>query len=312
MKIGIDIMGGDFAPDVTVSGAILAHKELNSDAQLVLIGNETHIKKILTDKDYSTDHFEIIHSKEVIQNGENPSKAFVTKQKSSINLGFSLLENNELDGFASAGNTGAMMVGAMYTVKSLPGIIRPVISASLPQLNGDFAIMLDVGINPDCKPDVLFQYGLIGSIYANQVYGKEVPRVALLNIGAEKEKGNLVVKSAYELMNGTRRFNFIGNIEANEIFDSKTDVLVCDGFVGNTILKEAEAFYKILRKRNINDDFFERFNFENIGGTPLLGVNGNIIIGHGISNDVAIKNMILHTKQVIEANLSEKIKEAFQ
>src|SRR6056297_2007485 len=312
MRIGVDIMGGDFAPDVTVSGAILAHKQLNSSAQLVLIGNEDHIKKILSDKQCPTDHFQIIHSDEVIKNGENPAKAFTTKQASSIRLGFSLLENNELDGFASAGTTGAMMVGAMYTVKSLPGIIRPVISASLPQPNGDFTIILDVGINPDCKPDVLFQYGLIGSIYASQVYNKKNPRVALLNIGAEKEKGNLVVKSAYDLMNGTKRFNFIGNIEANEIFDAKTDVLVCDGFVGNIILKEAEAFYKIIRKRGVQDDFFERFNFENIGGTPLLGVNGNIIIGHGISNDIAIKNMILHTKQVIEANPSEKIKRAFQ
>lgn len=312
MRIGVDIMGGDFAPDVTVSGAILAHKQLKSSARLVLIGNEDHIKKILSDKQYPTDYFQIIHSDEVIKNGENPAKAFATKQASSIRLGFSLLEKNELDGFASAGNTGAMMVGAMYTIKSLPGIIRPVITASLPQPNGDFTIILDVGINPDCKPDVLFQYGLIGSIYSSQVYNKKNPRVALLNIGAEKEKGNLVVKSAYELMNGTKRFNFIGNIEANEIFDAKTDVLVCDGFVGNIILKEAEAFYKIIRKRGVQDDFFERFNFENIGGTPLLGVNGNIIIGHGISNDIAIKNMILHTKQVIEANLSEKIKEAFQ
>jgi glycerol-3-phosphate acyltransferase PlsX len=182
----------------------------------------------------------------------------------------------------------------------------------VPQLNGNFSILLDVGINPDCKPDVLFQYGLVGSIYANHVYNIKNPRIGLINIGEEKEKGNLVVKSAYELMNGTKRFNFIGNVEGNEIFDDKADVLVCDGFVGNIILKEAEAFYKIIKSKNISDSYFERFNFENIGGTPILGVNGNIIIGHGISNDIAVKNMILHTKEVIDANLSEKIKEAFQ
>jgi glycerol-3-phosphate acyltransferase PlsX len=205
-----------------------------------------------------------------------------------------------------------MMVGAMYTIKPVAGIIRPVITASLPQFDGNFAILLDVGINPDCKPDVLYQYGLVGSIYAQHVYRKQNPKVGLVNIGAEEEKGNLVARSAYELMKGTKNFNFIGNVEGNEIFDSKADVLVCDGFVGNIILKEAEALYKLLKRKGIKDDYFERFNFENIGGTPLLGVNGNIIIGHCISSEVAIKNMIIHTKYVIEANLSEKIKEAFQ
>lgn len=312
MKIGVDIMGGDFAPEATVAGAILASKELNSNTELVLIGNQERIQEVLAKNNHPTDQFHIIHAEDAIQNGENPAKAFSKKTNSSINKGYSLLEKGEIDGFASAGSTGAMMVGAMYTIKSLPGIIRPVITASVPQLNGRFSILLDVGINPDCKPDVLFQYGLIGSIYANQVYNMDNPRVGLINIGAEKEKGNLVVKSAYELMNGTQRFNFIGNVEGNEIFDDKADVLVCDGFVGNIILKEAEALYKIIKKKGIEDHYFERFNFEKVGGTPLLGVNGNIIIGHGISNDIAIKNMIIHTKDVIDANLSEKIKEAFQ
>ncbi len=312
MRIGVDMMGGDYAPQTTVMGAVLAHQSINSQAQLILIGDSHQIKDILRNKGYPEDYFEIIHAGQIIQNGENPSKAFNKKPWSSIKLGFSLLEEGRIDGFASAGNTGAMMVGAMYTVKSLPGIIRPVITASVPQYDGDFAILLDVGINPDSKPDVLFQYGLIGSIYAHHVYHIENPRVGLVNIGEEPEKGNLVARSAYELMQGTSKYNFIGNVEGSELFESKADVMVCDGFVGNIILKQAEATYKLIRKRGIHDAFFERFNFENIGGTPLLGVNGNIIIGHGISNEVAIKNMIIHTKYVIEAKLSEKIKSAFQ
>lgn len=312
MRIGVDIMGGDFAPEATVSGAILAKEDLNSNAELILIGDQNQIKNILKEKGYSQDYFEIIHANQTIQNGENPAKAFSQKPWSSIKQGYSLLEEGRIDGFASAGNTGAMMVGAMYTIKPVAGIIRPVITASIPQFNGDFAILLDVGINPDCKPDVLYQYGVVGSIYAQHVYKKENPRVGLINIGEEEEKGNLVVRSAYEMMKGTKNFNFAGNVEGNEIFDSKADVLVCDGFVGNIILKEAEALYKLLRRKGIKDEYFERFNFENIGGTPLLGVNGNIIIGHGISNHIAIKNMIIHTQYVIEANLSEKIKEAFQ
>lgn len=312
MRIGVDIMGGDFAPEATVSGAILAKQEISPKAELILIGNAQKIKNTLIQKGYSENYFEIIHADQTIQNGENPAKAFNQKPWSSIKVGFSLLESGRIDGFASAGNTGAMMVGAMYTIKPVAGIIRPVITASVPQFNGDFAILLDVGINPDCKPDVLYQYGLVGSIYAKNVYNKANPRVGLINIGAEEEKGNLVVRSAYELMNGTKNFNFIGNVEGNEIFDSKADVLVCDGFVGNIILKEAEALYKLLKRKGIKDEYFERFNFEHIGGTPLLGVNGNIIIGHGISNEIAIKNMIIHTQYVIEANLSEKIKKAFQ
>lgn len=308
----MDMMGGDYAPESTVSGVIMAAEDAHTNAELVLIGDSHRIRETLKNKGYAADHFEILHADQIIQNGENPAKAFSKKPWSSIKLGFSLLEEGKIDGFASAGNTGAMMVGAMYTVKSLPGIIRPVITASVPQYDGGFSLLLDVGINPDSKPDVLFQYGLIGSIYAHQVYKIDNPRVALVNIGEEPEKGNLVVRSAYELMSGTRRFNFIGNIEGNELFDSKADVMVCDGFVGNIILKQAEATYKLIRSKGIRDAYFERFNFENIGGTPLLGVNGNIIIGHGISNDVAIKNMIIHTKYVIEANLSEKIKKAFQ
>ena len=313
MRIGIDIMGGDFAPEATVLGAILAHKELLSNERIVLIGDQDKINEILKRENVSADNFDIVHASQVIDMHDHPAKAFKKKPDSSIAKGFSLLAKGEIDGFASAGNTGAMMVGAMYTVRVIPGVIRPVITAAIPKPDGSYSILLDVGLNPDTKPDVLYQYAILGSIYTENVYNIKNPKVGLMNIGSEEEKGNLVTRSAHELMKDSSDFNFIGNIEANEIFDDdKADVIVCDGFVGNVILKEAEAFYTLVRKRKIQDEFFERFNFENYGGTPVLGVNKNVVIGHGISNSKAIKNMILHTKNVIEADLSEKIKEAFK
>lgn len=312
MKIGIDVFGGDYAPEAIVRGAILAANELPEDVQLVLIGQEQVIKDICKSENVDAKQFSIVHTDECIQMGEHPAKAFSQKKQSSIVIGFHLLLKGEIDGFASAGNTGAMLVGAMQVVKSVPGVIRPSISASVPRISGPPAILLDVGLNPDCKPDVLYQYAILGSLYAKHVNDIKSPRVGLLNIGAEEEKGNLLTKSTYQGMKDTTDFNFIGNIEGNEFFSDNVDVIVCDGFVGNVMLKEAEAFYKLVRQRKIKDEFFEKFNFENIGGTPILGVNAPVVIGHGISNDKAIKNMILHTKEVISAKLPEKIKQAFQ
>ena len=306
MRIGIDIMGGDFAPEAAVLGAILAHKELSQNDRLVLIGNEQKILEILQRENVSATNFEIVHASEVIEMGDHPAKAFSKKLDSSITKGFYMLAAGKLDGFASAGNTGAMLVGAMHAVKSIPGVIRPVITAAIPKPDGTFSIMLDVGLNPDAKPDVLYQYAILGSMYAESVYNIKNPKVALMNIGSEEEKGNLVSKA-------TTEFNFVGNVEGNDLFEiNKADVIVCDGFVGNIILKTAEAFYVLFKKRKLVDEFFETLNFENYGGTPILGVNKNIVIGHGISREKAIKNMILHTKQVAEANLAEKIKEAFK
>lgn len=313
MRIGIDIMGGDFAPEATVLGAILAHKEMSSQDRIVLIGNQDKIIEILNREKVNLDDFDIVHASEVIEMNDHPAKAFTKKPDSSIGKGFALLAQGEIDGFASAGSTGAMMVGAMYSVKSIPGVIRPVITGPIPKPDGTHSILLDVGLNPDTKPDVLYQYAILGSIYAENVYGIANPKVGLMNIGSEEEKGNLVTKSAHELMKDSTDFNFIGNIEASDLFtENRVDVIVCDGFVGNIILKEAEAFYTLYKKRGLSDEFFERLNFENYGGTPVLGVNKNVVIGHGVSNDKTIKNMILHTKEVIEANLSEKIKEAFK
>ncbi|HAM99701.1 MAG TPA: phosphate acyltransferase PlsX [Marinilabiliales bacterium] len=313
MRIGVDIMGGDFAPEATVLGAILAHQALPADVQLVLIGDKEQILKILARENVDAKQFEIVHTTEVIEMEDHPAKAFSAKQDSSIAVGFKMLYTKKLDGFASAGNTGAMLVATMYTIKAIPGVIRPCISTELPQYNNRSALLLDVGINPDCRPDVLYQYGVIGSVYANRVYGIEKPKVALLNIGSEDSKGNLVVKSSFDLMKDSKEFNFIGNIEGNQLFGNcPADVVVCDGFTGNVVLKQAEGVYHIMKDRGLSDEFFDRFNFENYGGTPVLGVNSTVIIGHGVSNDKAIKAMILKTKDVIEAQVSEKLIEIYK
>jgi phosphate acyltransferase len=313
MKIALDAMGGDYAPEATVKGAILAAGVMPGNVKIVLIGDKKKILDVIRDENFDHTVFEIIHTDEAISQGEHPAKAFSKKKNSSIVTGFGLLTGGQVDAFASTGNTGAMMIGAMFMVKSIPGIIRPAISAQVPNILGGSATLLDVGLNPDCRPDVLYQYGVLGSLYAKHVFQIDKPRVCLINVGSEEEKGNLVVKAAYELMKETDGLNFAGNIEGNELFENKkSDVIVCDGFVGNIILKEAEALYALIKKRGIKDEFFEQFNFENYGGTPVLGINQLVIIGHGISGPFAIKNLLIHTKDVVEAKLMDKFKEAFQ
>ena len=312
MKIGIDIMGGDFAPDATISGAVLACNELPKEVRLVLIGDKEQIITGLAKRDADPNNFDIVHAPEVIGMGEHPTKAFSQKPNSSISFGFHLLKEGKIDGFASNGNTGAMLVGSMFSVKAVPGVIRPCITSVLPKENGGVGLILDVGTNADCKPDVLYQFAVLGSLFAEHVYGIKNPKVGLLNIGEEPEKGNLVSQATYGLMKDTKDFNFIGNVEGRYIFNEHADVIVCDGFTGNVVLKQAEAFYTLVKKRRIKDDYFDRFNYENYGGTPVLGINSTVMIGHGISNDIAVKNMLLLTKDVIEAKLSEKIKQAFQ
>jgi glycerol-3-phosphate acyltransferase PlsX len=312
MKIGLDIMGGDFAPEATIKGAILAVKSIPEGVKLVLIGDKEKIIKIDEFKNLISPRIEIIHTPEFIAMGEHPAKAFAKKPDASIVIGFKLLQSGKIDGFLSAGNTGAMLVGAMQVVKSIPGIIRPCISVAIPKYKNKHTIILDVGINPDSKPDVLYQYAILGSLYAEYIYNIHSPKVGLLNIGKEEEKGNLLTKTTYQAMKDTTDFNFIGNVEGNDIFDDKVDVIVCDGFVGNVILKQVEAFYDLIKKRESFDDFFEKYNYVDYGGSPILGINAPVVIGHGISNDMAIKNMILNTINVVKVNLIGKFKEAFK
>lgn len=313
MKLGIDAMGGDFAPVAVVNGAIKARQLLDNEVELVLIGDSLQIKEICREEHFNPDAFTIVHTTEVVEMGENPAKSFALKKDSSIYRGFVMLRQGELGAFASAGNTGAMLAGAMLISKAIPGIIRPVISTHVPTPEGKPIVLLDVGLNPDARPDVLYQYGILGSVYARTVLEIENPKVGLLNIGSEEEKGNMVTKETYKLMKDTREFHFIGNVEGHDFFNpEKQNVIVCDAFVGNILLKEAEAFYGLVKKLGIHHPFFEEFNFENKGGTPVLGINHPVVIGHGISNAEAIKNMIINTYQVVKSQLVEKIREAFQ
>jgi len=311
MKIGIDILGGDFAPKAPLDGVRMAVDLLGPDVRIVLIGDEKQIREELIASNFDSSRVDIVHAAEVIGMGEHPVKALAQKPDSTIATGFRLMKEGQLDAFASCGNTGAMLVGAMYTVKAIPGVIRPCITTAFPKESGGFNLLLDVGSNADCKPDVLYQFGILGRLYAENVFGIKNPRVALLNIGEEPEKGNLVAQSAHQLMKDSRDFNFVGNVEGRDIFGDHADVIVCEGFTGNVVLKFAESFYTAIKRRNINDEYFNRFNYEIYGGTPILGVNGTVMIGHGISSPEAIKNMLLLSRDVVNAGLPEKIKQAF-
>ena len=311
MKIGLDISGGDFAPDVNLDGALLAYNELPKDSHLVLIGDESVIRDGLKNRGISHDFFDIIHAPDVITFHDHPTRAIPKKPNSSIAVGFDLLAKGDLSVFASTGNTGARWVGSMYKLNTIPGIIRPCITSTLPAINGKKTILLDVGSNADCKVDVLYQFAVLGSVYAKTVHGIENPRIALLNIGEEDSKGNLLTIAAHKMLSESDEVNFIGNIEGRDIFTGVADVIVCDGFTGNIVLKEAEGIYTLMKKRGIKDEYFDRFNYENYGGTPILGVKGNVIIGHGISNDNAVKNMILLANEVAVSGLAIKVNEAF-
>ncbi|MES3019734.1 MAG: phosphate acyltransferase PlsX [Bacteroidota bacterium] len=311
MKIGLDIMGGDFAPKATVLGAIEAQKALLPSQKIVLFGDKDQALPLISENGIDPNVFDYVHTTEMIGMGEHAAKAVLQKPNSSISLGFQHLKDGQIDAFSSAGNTGAMLVGAMFSVKPVAGVIRPAIATNVPKLKSGFGIMLDVGANADCKPDVLAQFGIMGSIYAEHVYHVQNPKVALMNIGEEEEKGNVLTQATFPLLQKTN-LNFVGNIEGRDLFNDKADVIVCDGFTGNVMLKLAETFYILTLKKGFKDEFFDRFNYEQYGGSPILGVNAPVLIGHGISSPEAIKNMVLLCRTMIEAQFVDKIKEAFK
>ncbi len=313
IKIGVDAMGGDYAPEAAVKGAVMALGALGEDTRLVLFGDRERILAVLAKENCPAERFDIVPTTEVIEMGDHPAKAFQQKADSSITVGFGYLAKGAIQGFASAGSTGAMMVGSMYAVKPIDGVIRPTITSLIPTVGGRPALLLDVGLNVDCKPEVLAQYGLIGSIYAEAVLGIEHPRVAILNIGEEETKGNAQSRAAFELMKADGRYNFVGNVEASYIFTGRiADVVVCDGFVGNTLLKMAEGLYRINKALGGDNEFWSAMNSENVGGTPVLGVNSTVIIGHGSSTPLAIKNMILSTVRCAKVDLSGRLQRAFK
>jgi len=310
MKVGLDLMGGDFAPLKALEGIVLFLEEDNSNNSLVLLGNKEILEKtcknvfqrVLNDKRVS-----FIHTDEIIDMSDIPTRAFNSKKNSSISVGFSLLQKNDIDAFASAGNTGAMMVGAYYAAKPIEGVIRPAISTLIPKLNNSLGLLLDVGVNPDCRQDVLHQFGHLGTAFLKSVYGISNPKVGLLNIGSEAEKGNLVSQAAYQLLANDSNLNFIGNIEGYDVFGDKADVIVCDGFTGNVLLKSIEGFFNVSKVQNVNDSFINKLNYENYGGTPVLGISKTVVVAHGKSSEIAFKNIIRNTIIILEKNLNENL-----
>ena len=339
IKIGIDAMGGDFAPEVAIEGAVAALKFIDKDSRIVLFGDEKRIKELISKYGSSEANFDIVPTTQVIEMGDHPAKAFVSKKDSSISVGFRHLVEGKIDGFASAGSTGAMMVGSMQVVKPIEGVIRPVLATLIPTISAEKgiqrAVLMDVGLNVDAKPEVLAQYGLLGSIYAKSALGMENPRVALLNIGEEEGKGNAQAKATYDLMKADKRYNFVGNVEASYIFTGKIgDVVVADAFVGNSLLKMAEALYRInfrlgggkprfklmwrwllgriVPKLYWQYDFWDNMNAESVGGLQVMGVNAPVMIGHGSSSARAICSMILSMERDIKSNFPAKLREALK
>ncbi|NCT95389.1 MAG: phosphate acyltransferase PlsX [Chitinophagaceae bacterium] len=312
MNIGIDMMGGDFAPLEAVKGLQRYLSASHAAASLYCIGDETLVQPLLNEHGVSSPNLHLIHAPEVIGYHEHPTKALKEKQRSSIAIGFHLLATGKIDAFISAGNTGAMLVGAMYSIKPIPGVLRPTIGTIIPKLNGSTGILTDVGLNADCKPEHLNQFALLGSLYAQYILGIDAPKAALMNVGEEEGKGNILAQATYPLLKENQQLHFIGNIEGRDIFGDKADVMVCDGFTGNIILKMAESIYDIARQRNLaSDEYFSRFHYENYGGTPVLGVAKPVIIGHGISTALAFENMILLAQKMITSDLCGKMAERF-
>ncbi len=311
MKIGIDMMGGDFAPEQAVKGVISFCETQPQNTHLFLFGDEPKIASLLQNKTLPKEKYTIVHAPEVIEMHEHPTKALKEKQQSSIAIGFHMLATNGIDAFISAGNTGAMMVGALFSIKTIEGITRPTIGAYIPREDGSLGLLVDVGLNADCKPENLSQFATLGSLFAEHILNIPNPKVGLVNIGEEEGKGNLLAQATYPLLKENKQINFIGNIEGRDILINKADVMVCEGFTGNVLLKMAESVYDITKRRQIQDEHFDRFNFEAYGGVPVLGVAKPVIIGHGISQSSAFKNMIHIATKMISTNLTEKITSSF-
>lgn len=312
MNIALDMMGGDFAPLEAVKGAaVFLEGNTNLDIHLLLFGDEEKISQGLTTHPLPPGTFTIIPTTQVIGMNEHPTKALKEKKDSSIAKGFQWLADGKADAFISAGNTGAMMVGSLFSIKAIEGVLRPTIGAYMPREDGKLGLLVDVGLNADCKPENLNQFALLGSLFSKHILNFENPRVGLVNLGEEEGKGNILAQAAYPLLKENSQLNFIGNIEGRDILIPKAEVFVCEGFTGNVLLKFAESIYDITKRRDIHDEHFDRFNFEQYGGVPVLGVSKPVIIGHGISHSIAFKNMIRIASRMIETDLLGKMKDSF-
>ncbi|MEY3646891.1 MAG: Glycerol-3-phosphate 1-O-acyltransferase, partial [Bacteroidota bacterium] len=308
----IDVMGGDYAPEAVVDGILLAISNLAPEETILAVGPADTINTLLADRGYTGSQIRVINAEQVIEMGEHPTRALSQKPNSSIGVGFALLKEGKADIFASAGNTGAMMVGSLFSVKTIEGIQRPAIAGFIPQTDGTHSVMLDIGANADCKPEMLEQWAVLGSVYAAATRGIERPRVGLLNIGEEEQKGSILTQATYALLKANDKLNFVGNLEGKDVFRGKADVIVTDGFTGNIVLKMGESIYNIMKEQGMVNEFVDRTNYENYGGSPIIGINGNVIIAHGASSPTAIMNMIKLCQNIVKSEVANKIKAAFE
>jgi len=311
MNIALDMMGGDYAPLQAVKGVAEYLATNPTDIHLTLIGNQPQIEECILANPLPTGTYTIVNAQQVIEMNEHPTKALKEQQQSSIALGFNLLATAKTDAFISAGNTGAMMVGALFSIKTIPGVLRPTIGAYMPREDGKLGLLVDVGLNADSKPENLNQFAVLGSLFSKYILGFQNPQVGLVNLGEEEGKGNLLAQATYPLLKENTQLNFKGNIEGRDILTAKAEVMVCDGFTGNVVLKLAESIYDIAKRRGLNDEHFNRINFEIYGGVPILGVAKPVIIGHGISGATAFKNMLVTAQRMLQSGLMEKMKESF-
>lgn len=311
MKIGIDAMGGDFAPLEAVKGASLT-KQLHPHIELVLFGVEAEILRVCESESISTSQFQIIDCSEVIEMAEHPVKALVAKSNSSLAQGFLHLAQQKVDAFLSAGNTGAMLVASLQFLKTVEGLDRPCLSAEVPRPDSRPGLLLDVGANADCKPEHLHKFAIIGSLVYSMMHHVDSPKVGLLNIGEESEKGNLLTKATHQLLAHTDEINFVGNVEGRDIFGEHADVIVCDGFTGNVVIKLCEGMYYRLAKRGIEDEYLDKFNFKNYGGSLILGVNAPVVVGHGITKAPTFVKMVELAAEAVESGLTRSIQKAMK
>lgn len=328
MKIAVDAMGGDNAPEAIVRGSILARDEYN--LHIILSGKENEIKNSLEKNTSNFQNIEIINAEDIITNDDKPVMAIRRKKDSSLVKALNAVKNNEAEAIVSAGSTGALLSGATLLIGRIQGIERPAIGSLLPTMYGGVTLLIDTGANVDSKPEFLYDFAIMGDIYMKNVMNVKSPRIALANIGAEKSKGDKLTVETYELLENTKlNLNFIGNIEARDILKGKTDIIVCDGFVGNMILKTMEGTMLELLK-GLKDalmsgtmtkiggvlikpalkDFKSKFDYSEHGGAPLLGVKAPVIKAHGSSDAKAIKNAIRQAKICRESNVNEIIEES--
>ncbi|MCH2448664.1 MAG: phosphate acyltransferase PlsX [Gracilimonas sp.] len=322
MIVAVDAAGGDFYPKNPVEGALQAIEE-NSELTVLLVGPEDIIKKELTDHSYDEKRVLVHDAPQVIGMEESPAQAVKTKQQSSIVVGIGLHKAGKCDAFVSAGNTGALLAASMFILGKLKGVLRPTIASYYPTIKG-FRLLVDAGANLEIKPETAIQFAKMAEIYCEQILKITAPKVALLNVGEEEGKGTDVLKEIFLTLK--EEDNFIGNVEGKDILSGKADVYVCDGLVGNIVLKFGESIPEILQKMigvavkdmNLSQNEIQNiqkvlhtalspFNYENVGGIPFLGVNGVSIVGHGGSSPLAIKNMIKSAVQTVEQDVNGKI-----